>query len=386
MEREYPLTLGAKIFYALLGTGLFALAIFFFCIPHTPGTPYWFEVIPLFIMLSGILIFISAFKRKVILFDDRIVNVRLFPTKEIFIQSIKGVRIESGLIYIEPLNTADPTLTINSYFELKNSGELTAWLTDNFKNLDAIQLITEHTKLLQDVKLGADESKREASLKKSKRIALVYNVMGVALGIGGMILNNKTFTAASLIWYPLMGLLIILLSNGLIKLASTSLRSICPNILMGFFFPTFAMLIISLNSYTLYSSQTLWLPALSITIFMLILLYKIGINRSEPQIKIQIIIMGFIATIYGFATTLQLNCAFDNEHGVIYKAVVLDHRISTGRHASYYLKLSAWGPENTEKEVDVHGRVYRSVNIGDIVEVTLKKGLLRIPWFEVAAE
>ncbi len=57
------------------------------------------------------------------------------------------------------------------------------------------------------------------------------------------------------------------------------------------------------------------------------LLFKNGINKPTP-VKPQIIIMFIFATIYGFASTLQLNCALENSPAKIYKAAVLNHRIS----------------------------------------------------------
>jgi len=92
-------------------------------------------------------------------------------------------------------------------------------------------------------------------------------------------------------------------------------------------------------------------------------------------------------TLYGFASTLQINCALDIFPGQIYKVAVLDERIiSSGRRNSYYLKLSAWGPTETGKEVEVRRRVYDRVDVGDSVNVVFKQGLLHIPWFIVTHE
>lgn len=387
MEKEYPISLGMKIFYGILGAGIFVFAVFFFNLPHTSKTPGWFNIIPTLFLISGILIFINIFKRKVIVYDDRIITIGLFSTKEIFIESIKGVRVGQKIIYIEPLNAGDAQLRIGNYIDLKNSSELVRWLSSNFKDLDSIDLTDEHNKILHDSELGVTEAEREKTLKKSKKFALIYNIGGAVALIFIFFFYSTIEAAIVVILYPLIGVIVIVSSKGLIKFASNPKRSVHPSVLFGFVLPSFFALIISLDIYTIYKLANFWFPALSITTFIFIVVYKKGINKSGAQIKAEAILTFIFVAAYSFASTLQINCALDNSPAQIYKAAVLDHHISYGsRHTSYYLTLSAWGPRETEKEVEVRGHIYRSVDIGDSVNVVFKQGLLHIPWFIVTKE
>jgi len=386
MEKEYPISLGMKMFYGIFSAVIFLIGLFLFNIPHTVKTPAWFDIFPTLMLVTSIFIFVNIFKKKVIVYDERIVTIGLFLTKELFIDSIKGVRIESKIVFIEPINAADNQLRIGSYYELKNSDQLVKWLQDNFTDLNSVDLADEQNKILHNSELGVTETDREQTLKKTKKIAQIYNIGGAVAVIFILVFSNTVKAAIVGIVYPLISIVIIANSKGLVKFVSNPQRSISSSVLFGFVLPSFSALLIS-EIYTIYKSTNLWLPVLCISTFIFIVVYKIGINKSIKQIKGQAIIMFMFVTLYGFASTLQINCALDIFPGQIYKVAVLDERIiSSGRRNSYYLKLSAWGPTETGKEVEVRRRVYDRVDVGDSVNVVFKQGLLHIPWFIVTHE
>jgi hypothetical protein len=63
---------------------------------------------------------------------------------------------------------------------------------------------------------------------------------------------------------------------------------------------------------------------------------------------------------------------------------VLAKRISSGKTTSYYLELGEWGPRDEVADVSVSNSTYKNVEIGEMVNVYLKKGKLNIPWFIIA--
>lgn len=93
--------------------------------------------------------------------------------------------------------------------------------------------------------------------------------------------------------------------------------------------------------------------------------------------------MIIISAIYGFGSVMSVNCTFDKSAPAIYKAEVLNHRIESGKHTSYLLTLTEWGPMHEQKEEDVGRYLYNKVSIGDTVKIYFRPGLLKAPWYDI---
>ncbi len=143
---------------------------------------------PIIILALAALLIISRFRRKVIISSERIVLITTFSTKELPTADIKGVRLGEKVIYIEPLSTLNPKIAIGNWSDISDVEDLTAWLRENFIDLDVADLKNEKDKLLHDTNLGFTEKEREEKLAKAKRVALVYTITGVATGIASIFL------------------------------------------------------------------------------------------------------------------------------------------------------------------------------------------------------
>jgi len=372
---------GMKIFYSVLAVGMFLFAVFLFNMKTTANDAVL--LMPVFIIAGAVLIGINIIRRKVILYNDSVLCINLFSTKEIAIKDIKGCRIGQKAIIVEPISADDPKITISNCNDFGHSSDLKKYFQDNFKDLDAIDLENDKAEILQDSSLGFTQTDREAALKKAKIIAIVYNVAGIIAGFGVMILFSDKVLTVILMAYPLLGIIIMAYSNGLIKFLSNPKRSIHPYTMLGFMGPVIVMLVSALNSYDIFKYTNIWIPFIAISSPLFLLLYFFGINKTVKAVKGQVVVMLVLALIYGFGSTIQINCAFDNSKLQVYDATILDHRMEHGKSNSYYLTLSPWGPMQQADEVDIHSRLYYNTAIGDIVKVNFNQGLLHIPWFVV---
>jgi hypothetical protein len=361
---------------------MFGFSIYIFAVKN-PTITNAVLIFPILILVGCVLIFINIFKRKVILSNDKIICVNLFSKKELNIKAIKGYKIESKLIQLEPLQSTDAKISIGNYFDLKISDKLVKWITDNFKDLNSISLRKEYDKVLQDQQLGLTETDREKNLKKAKAIATAYNIVGFIITFVFIFFNNQ-ISSLLLLFYPIIGIIVIITSKGLIKFLSNKNRSVCSFIMPGFFLPSFLLWYKAIDQFKIFQTNNLWLPSLLISLSIFTLLYISGINRNIESMKGQVIFMCLAALLFGFGSTLEINCRFDNSTAKVYKALVLDHKISHGsRSTSYYLTLSEWGPRKKVQEIGIHKRMYESINDGDSVNVNFHKGLINIPWFIV---
>ena len=381
MEQEYTISTIMKLIYGALALVMFGFAGFVLSMHKNPDVSPVVYCIPVLIFAGGVLVLINLFRRKVIINSDRISCINLFSNKELAIKAIKGSRVGKKAIVLES-NADGSKIIITNYNDLADSESLVYWAETNFKNLDAADLENERNELLQDNTIGVTEEEREANLKRAKIIATAYNIGGGIAGFITLFYDNRLMVIV-LIAYPLIGIVLLWRSKGLIKFLSNPKRSVYPYIGLGILLSAFIPLIKTLDYYNVFNTNSLWLPVIIIGGVVFIMLFLTGINKSIP-VGGQYVLMVAIAVIYAFGTVLRINYAFDDSELRVYPAKVFDRRISHGKHTSYYLTISKWGPQTKSKQVDVGRRLYENTNIGDTVHVNFKTGKLGIPWYTVS--
>ncbi len=379
MEKEYRLSFGIKFFYGILAAIIFVFSLFLLTKPIHKNS--FVLLLPILLIVVSFLIVANFIRRKILITESSILCVDLFSTNQLNLTAIKGYRLGTKVIKIEPFSENDPVLTIGNYINFEDNSEISEWLLNNFKDLDALDLETEHQRLLNDSSLGFTEKDREEKIKKAKEIATAYNVIGVVLGIIMMFFDTRISLIIILI-IPVIGI-IILYNFELIRFLSNSKRSVYSHIFIGFF-TSCVVLMLKSSEFNLLSLQNTWLLSISICCLVFMLLYLKGINRSVESVIGQIFLIIVVSLLYGFGSIRAINCEFDQSQQYIYNATVIDHSVSHGKRTTYYIKLSTWGPQDKEENVKVSKPMYKNTFIGDRVEVKFKKGFLKIPWFIVS--
>lgn len=380
MERVYKVGLFGKIFYGLI-TGGMILSFSYLVIskpPHDSGM-YFFILIPILICLC---ILINLFKSKVIVTDISITRTRIFYNKTLNFEDIKGVRIESKIIFIEPLDASYAQLKISNYDGLANSEELTKWLREKFTDLDKVDLEKEKEALLNDNSLGYSPEEREAKISKMRQIAIAYNIWGFVMCFILMFVRNNSLSFWTGAIYPLLGVVIMRFSSGLIKFVGASQRSLHMGIFLGLLMSVINVFIVAIAGYELLSSANAWPIVAAITVALFILFYITGINKIEGVAKGQIVAMLVTSFIYAFGNTIVINCLFDRSAPISFTTTVADKYVSSGKGAHYHLKLNPWMPNGKIREVDVSREEYEKAPIGSSIIIYEKKGLFHIPWFD----
>jgi hypothetical protein len=380
MEQEYTISPGMKIFYAVLALAAFSFSMFVLTPVKQNALVVW--LFSLFLMAVALLIVVNLLKRKVVISEHSILCISLFSRKELDLAAIQGYRIGKKVIYLEPVATGDPTITIRNYTDLSKSRELARWVKAAFEDLDAIDLENQRKEVLQNEAWGSTEDERSGNLAKAKNITIAYNVVGLLLGFVLIFSNDKNIVLL-LLAYPLIGVALMIFSKGMIKFTSGPKRSVNGYILLGVSLPSFMLLIKSLEEYTLFRYDHFWLPVILTSTVLFALYYIPGVNRSMKFVRTQMGVMIVFALLYGFGSIRQINCAFDDSNPRIYEATVLRHRVSRGKSTTYILTLGPWGSDSGGQEVDVRRSLYDAVGIGSTIRVQLREGLLGIPWFVV---
>jgi hypothetical protein len=380
MEKEYTISIGWKIFMITVAVFLIGFSIFLLSLGTGRNNNDLIFLMPLTIFIGGVWIIIQQIKSKIIITDTEITRVNAFSAKEIAINDIKGCRVGSKVIVIVSSNPNSSNITINNYDVLRNSDELAKYFRETFKNQDSVDLENEHAKALQDTKLGVTEGERENALKKAKYVSWSYNIIGVVIGLT-MLFDDAKPSVIMFLLYPLLGILMMVFSKGLIKFLSNNKRSVYGFTMLGIFLPSIFLLFKSLFEYTTINNDHLWLPFLFISAILFILLYITGINTSVSSIKGQAVIMLIVSLIYALGATRQINCVFDDSQPKLVHTTVDSKWIEHNKGSHYHLKLVSWTSDQKPQDIEVSHSTYDQYSDGNNIDVNVKNGLLNIPWF-----
>jgi hypothetical protein len=380
---EYSVSNGFKIFYGSIALFLAGFSIFLIEMGRGSNVSSAVFALPLSGLIGSVLIIVTQVKRKVIISYESITKIGPFTKRELLFNEVRGCRIGQKVIYIEPSSLSDSKITIGNYSDYADSEEMVAWIKEHFADLDTIELSAEREKLLEDTSLGYTEEDRKRKLKVTKGIAIAYNIIGFTLGFIVIFIDNKYVVAFITLIYPIAGILVIKMSSGLTKFVSNSKRSQYSFVMLGFFLPICIMLFKSLGDYDLFSLEHLWLPFIVSSLIIFGLLVATGINKAISGIPGQIIFMLIMGLIYGYGSSVQINCAFDKSKPEIIKKEVLGQSVQYSKGNHYYLKLSPLVDGQKPKDIEVSRSFYKNHSQGTVISVYFKKGLLNIPWYYV---
>jgi hypothetical protein len=380
MEQQYKIGIFGRLFYGLCASGLVIFFTFLMFSKSQENKAIY--LFPLLMILLCVLVLINLFKSKVIITSNSITRERVFYSKTLNFEDIKGCRIGSKLIVIEPIDALTSNLRISNYSDFANYEILTDWIRGKFIDLDKIDLERENEELLHDTTLGSTENEREEKLSKARQVAIAYTVWGFIMFFVLLWIRNSYASLLVGVLYPILGIIIMKFSFGLIKFLNNSQKSIYSGIGIGFCMPILILFITSIAEYEVLSFTKALPIATVIAIILFVLLYNVGINKTTGSITGQIVFILIISSLFGFGSTVVTNCLFDKSVPTEFKTTVVDEYISSGKGAHYHLKLNPWKSDQNVREIDVSESTYEKTPIGSPVIIEEKKGFFNIPWFD----
>jgi hypothetical protein len=112
---------------------------------------------------------------------------------------------------------------------------------------------------------------------------------------------------------------------------------------------------------------------------MAFLLYKLDIKPNKKP-AMMLLMMLFTASYFGGGLAIA-NALFDRSEPKYFETMVVGKRATTGRHSSYYLKVTPWGPMEEDNEISVTRSFYDSVSESQSIGIGIADGALKMPWF-----
>jgi hypothetical protein len=379
MEQEYKVGLFGKIFYGLLAGG--ALVFFSFLLISKPQNSALIYLIFLIPALFCLAVLINLFKSRVIITDTSITRERLFYNKTLNFTEIKGVRVSSRLIVIEPVDASLGNLRISNYDYLTNDDDLVRYINTKFTNLNKQDIEKEKELFLQDEALGRTEQEREAKMDKIRQIGIAYIVWGFIMCFTLIFVRSDYASLLVGMLYPVVGIILMKLSFGLIKFIGNSQKSHRLGIAVGLCMPVGLVFITAVVNYNLSALSSAIYIAVVLGIALFVLLFNVGVNNACGNVVAQGVFMLIMSVLYSVGSTIIINCLFDSSTPVTFRTMVGDEYTTTGKGPHYHLRLNPWKPGQDVTWIDVSRKEYEQSPIGSPVTIGEKKGLFNIPWF-----
>jgi len=360
------------------------MMLLFFFVAGRTDSPAAIYLLGAVLVIIPAMMLTNAARKKVVISDYNIRSTDMFTTSEMAISDVKGYRIlnnKSTKSLVFESASGGGKLTISNATGLNDSEELLDWVSNNFIELDAIDIQNQKDDLLQNSMYGATPEEREASLKKAKTITIVYAVGAAVVGFFSIFYDNKVWAVLEVV-YPFVGVVLILTSKGLIKFLTNTKRSIYPGTFFGLLIISMVCFFKGILNGDIYDAHNIWEPAIVFAIALAAATVFAGKDRSMPLVA-QLLLALLISALCGFGNTLHINKAFDRSQEQTYHVVVVSKHISHGKSTSYYLHTAPWGPENKSVSPSVGNRTYNNIQVGDTITIRFRTGALNIPWYKI---
>lgn len=385
--KEYRIAKGWAIFIWIMGPVLIALFGFLAIMPFLADEIDLTLVLiltPISIGMVVLMVFglIDVYKGRFIIKEDRLVSIGVFKTKELRFEEIKGFTVNEQYIFVEPNAKEQKRIKISQY--IGGYHEILTWLTTKYENLDIKNAQAEEQEILNYENVGWSREIREEKLSNAKKISKIINWLG-GISFAWTLFYPKPYDYAvlSALIIPIIALIAVK-SSGLIRIDQKN-GSAYPSIIYALIFPSMGLMARALFDYDIFDYSNVWLKTTLVSVtFIFILLInqkEITFRKKQDFLTISSLIMFLFA--YGFGTVIYLNCNLDKSEPEHFTATIIDKRVSTGKHTSYYLKLTAWGKQKEVDEVSVSKGLYKRVEIDNEINIYFRNGKFEIPWYIV---
>ncbi|MDF2438872.1 MAG: hypothetical protein K0Q95_3248 [Bacteroidota bacterium] len=388
--REYKISKPWAIFIYITTPLLIALFCWMLIMPFIPAmrgdvnsNAYWI-LVPISLGMIALMVMglLDTIKGKFVIDKDQIYSEGVFSKRELMLHEIKGFRVTDKYIFIESNNKEKKKIKVSIYFG--NKDEIIEWLAEHYPNLDLVQANREHEEILKSKEFGSSAEERDLRLIKAHKTAKILNWTGGIIAVWTIFLAKpyELSIIASLV-FPIVCLIIIKYYNGLIRVDERK-GTAYPTILFAMMSGT-GICVRALLDYNIFDYSNVWMPSIIITVlYMAVLLLgnkEFKFNKAKDYMSI--IAISFFMFAYGYGSVISINCFYDKSQPEIFNPTVLSKRISSGKHTSYYLEVTPWGPQKEIDEVSVSRDLYSRLEPNDQLNIYFTKGKFDIPWFEV---
>lgn len=391
---EYRVSKGMRIFVFISLAFFTFLGVFFLVWAYEDGLSAsqvgLYLSLGFFMLLFVGLMLVHVLRTRLTI-DERAVTLKTgFNTKTLLLKDVAGYRIAGyNQLFLVPKNGRR---ALQIPVGLERYKELHEWAREVFDNVNVIQQQADTRDILSNRQFGQTEDDRWMNLKRAKSIAGAGSANGLALMLWAMFFPQPyEWLMIVLLIAPCVAIYGTWYSRGLIRLTGGK-GSGYPTLLLLILLPAIGLLFSVLRDYSIYDVPARgWMLLAGVTLLASAICVIACKKSIAPESRKGLIIFFVVvmSAVYSFGLIVFINCFYDHSRPEIWRAQVLDKKSSTGNYgttSTYYLELSAWGRFEKGHDVEVAKDIYNAAGSGDTVNVYLRQGKWKIPWYWVTKD
>lgn len=314
---------------------------------------------------------------------DHISYVSKFHNRTLPFSEVHGYRIDKNYVHIIPKRANQKEIKVSTYTEQDQN--IIHFLHQFFPDLDSEDARQAQADILNDPEFGKGVEERIRKLQQASIAAKIVNITGSAVAAWLIFFPNPyAAVVITAIIFQAIPLIAIFRYRGLIHIDERK-NNPHPTIIYGVALPSLCLLIRALFDYELQDYDPLWRYMIPLT-----LLLTAGYLYATREFKgrkimdyVTMLIISMIMLAYSYGTSVIVNCYFDKSEPRVFDATVTKKNFSRGKTTTYYLYLTPWGPRKEVDRISVSRSEYDSLDVGEKVDVYLKKGILNASWLYI---
>ena len=309
MEEEFTTVIGVKIAYGILAVSFFIFTVYISIINYKGSNTVF--ITPVIGAIVVLLVGINLLKRKFIITDTSISYACIWSSKEILIKNIRGYRSTVRAIYIYPISSRFPKISIWDSVSLGGTSEFTEILKKTITDLDKAEYDADEEAILNNSNIGSTKEQREDRFENAKIYAIVYNISGIILFVLALMLRIESIILeVVLLLHPLFGLALIAITKGMIRLFAKLDSSAYRSIYLGVFLSELCLIASVLQSKTGYNHTNLWWQEILGGIVFLTMSIAVLFKMPIKVILVQAFFVILFTVGYAFGSALEISYIF----------------------------------------------------------------------------
>lgn len=290
------------------------------------------------------------------------------------VQGIDFVELESKL----PEREKHKTTKIGLYF--KPDVAFDAWF-HGINNFDALEIEASMREVEEDVELGRTPEDRLGNVKRARKIAGVLQTVSIVFFVVWAIFYPRPYTLVIflLVILPWFAMWMCWRYKGAYSIEDSGHNSMRADLTLLLVMPGFLLSLRALQDVNLLDATQLILPGFFGLAIMLACLLRVApVYRTKLG---KLLLTAVLLFTYPISTMAIANFLLDTAEPVKNRIEVLGKRHTTGRGASQYFRVSAWGPYRGENEIKVPHEMYRQTQVGQTICLQHHPGALHMGWY-----
>lgn len=388
--RAYPSSMGWRVFMGLAGGGMGVgglLGIWYFGTGHEVHSST--DMVMLVSMSAAMLLFgflaaIAIMRARVVLTAEAIELHGGLKTERMRRDEVAGFRIIAAqgfnILWLKPGAAGAKVMKVSMLF--KPDEAFMAWF-EGIENIDYAEYVKSVQEIAQDAQLGDTPEARLDNLGRSRKIA--------------QLLTYVSYAAAAWVWFYPHPYTLAVLVNAVLPWLAIALcwkygrsftiedpgkNSAQADLTLLLIFPGIVLSLRALLDTQLVDWHALILPSITGTVLMAWV-----VVRAAPALRQRIgklLLLSLFLLWYQASALTLANVQADYSQPDQYHATVLGKRHTTGKGATQYFSVTAWGEsEKDNNEVQVSRPLYQATAVGDTVCISRRAGALRMAWYTV---